>query len=97
MRIHHLHAVLEPLCHTINHVLDVAAAGLDGSQFLRLREPLLDLDGLVVDFEEIDSQMLEVLGEATTWSRDFDHLGLDLDSDVVRHFYDVLRVHDFHG
>ena len=41
--VHHLHAVLEALGDTNDHVLDVGAGGLDGGKLLGLSEPLLDL------------------------------------------------------
>merc|ERR1711966_237939 len=64
--VHHLHAVLETLGHAGDHVLDVGAAGLDGGELLGLTEPLLDLDGLLVSLVEVDSHVLEALGESST-------------------------------
>jgi len=45
MSVHHLHAVLEALGDTDDHVGDVGGGGLDGGKLLGLSEPLLDLQG----------------------------------------------------
>merc|ERR1712098_7699 len=60
MSVHKLHAVLEALGHTDDHVLDVDGHSLDHGLLLGLTEPLLHLDGLVVQLEQVDRHVLKV-------------------------------------
>merc|ERR1719242_1161184 len=60
------HLVLVSLNDSLEHVLNVRADGSDGSQLLLLPEPFLHLDGISVHLVDVDGQVLEGLGEATS-------------------------------
>merc|ERR1719340_368874 len=63
MRIHSPHLVQVAIGESLEHVLDVTADSPHGSNLLLLTKPFLDLDGLGISHVDIDSQMLELLGE----------------------------------
>lgn len=63
---------------TLNHVLDVSNDGADASEMLTGTEPDGDLEGLLVNLLELNSDVLKVALKGSTGTGDLDSASLDL-------------------
>lgn len=69
---------------TLDHVLDVSDDSADASDVLAGTEPDGDLEGLLAEELELDSDVLKVTGEGSTGPSNLDDARLDLDSHYIR-------------
>lgn len=96
MRIDVSHLVLVTLGDTGNQVSN---QGLDGSQSSNVLSVTVvdsDLDGLVGNLGEGNVNVLQVLGQLTSWTGDLDGSGLDVDGNALWDFQDLIGLDVLH-
>merc|ERR1719219_135153 len=76
MSVHSPHLVHEAHSDSLDHVLDVATDSSDGRQLFLLSEPLLDLEGALVDHVDVHCQVTELLLQGAPGSLHRDLAGL---------------------
>jgi hypothetical protein len=69
---------------TLDHVLDVRDDGANAGNVLAGTEPDGDLEGLLAEELELDSDVLEVTGEGSTRASDLDDARLDLNGHYIK-------------
>ena len=85
MGVHRAHLVPEAHCDTLDHVLDVTAAGADRGQLLSVSPPFIHTKLLVLLSKEAELQVdvVEVPAECAPGSFDNDRPALQLNLDIV--------------
>ena len=96
VRIDVSHLVLVTSGDTSDHVVNKRLNSSQCSNVLSVTVVDSDLDQLVVDLGESDIDVLQVLGQDTSWASDPDDSGLDVNGDVLRNVDALLGLNVLH-
>ena len=96
VRIDISHLVLVTSSDTSDHVVNKRLDSSQSSNVLSVTVVDSDLDQSVVDLGEGDINVLQVLGQDTSWTSDLDDSGLDVNGNVLRNVDALLSLNVLH-
>lgn len=91
------HLVLVTLGNTGHQVRNQRLDSSQSSDVLSVTVKNDDLDSPVRHLLESDIDVLQVLGQLTSWTSNLDGSGLDVDSNTLRDLQDLLRLNELHA
>lgn len=96
MRIHVSHLVLVTLGDTSDQVGNQRLDSSQSGNVLSVTVVDSDLDSVVIDLGESNVDVLQVLGQLTSWAGNLDDSGLDVDGDALWDFQDLIGLDELH-